>query len=947
LTDVSAPRVAYIVSHTHWDREWYRPFHEFRVELTRVVRAALDALERDDDFEHFLLDGQAIVLQDHLEIHPEDGERIRRLVSSGSLALGPWYVLPDEFLVSAEATVRNLLVGQRVARRWGGVQRVGYLPDSFGHIAQLPQILRRAGIDSFVYTRGNGDELETLGHEFLWCAPDGSEVLAIQQCGGYCNAGGLGHEEPWHAHTRREVGARRAVEQVRELFREMSRLSRGDVYLLNNGCDHFPPQRDFGRILAALREAFPRTTFIHGGLEAYVEEVKRAGIARERHSGELIGGKLHPILSGVWSARVYLKQRNDSCQSLLGDYLEPLAAYAHFRHGLDYPAGAIDHAWRLLLRNHPHDSICGCSVDAVHREMETRFDGVEQTARTLLQQRLEAIAPTFARRAQDDAATVLCVANPTPLRRSEVVERLVVLQPCGLDAEDLELVDESGRVVPFRVLDRRYLERFWGIDYRSELFSEDQHEKFQVYLDRFGERIVRGPEDRARSDVYFTIQFRAEDLPALGHANYRLRKRHDGREALPPPGSVEVRGDCIENEQLRVRLHPDGSLDVEDRASGRILRGLNRLEDTEDVGDEYDYSPADRSLTVFPSETGGRVGLLRDGGLRGRLEADFALRLPASIAPDRESRSGDRVDCRTRVRVGLDQGSRLIDVELLFDNLARDHRLRAVFPTDVHADTVVSDGHFYLNRRPIRQPEGADWVQPPPGTYPQQDFSLVEDGRRGLAVLARGLHEVEATHETDGSVTLRLTLLRAVDWLSRDDFDTRRRSNAGPTLYTPGAQCAGARRFRYAIVPFDGNLLGAGIKGLSQRYRTPPLVVQGVEDQSTPGGDSFISLRTGRSCVSAIKKHEERDHLVVRLYNLTAEPVEESLAFGLPVAGAWRTDLLEQRGDRLEVENEGEVPLRLGPHEIATVEIEFLGPRFTSSRSRSRTRPDRRRSPAV
>ncbi|MBT8461890.1 MAG: hypothetical protein KJO44_05145, partial [Gemmatimonadetes bacterium] len=204
--------MAFVVSHTHWDREWYQTHGEFRVDMDRAFRAVFDDLETGG-LDHFVLDGQAILLEDYLAARPEESDRIRELVSSGRLAVGPWYILPDEFLVSGEATVRNLLHGHRAAAELGGVQKVGYMPDSFGHVAQIPQILQGAGIDSFIYTRGDGDEVDRLGWEYRWQAPDGSEVLAINQVRGYCNAGGLGMHEIWHAHTPREVDPAHAVQQ--------------------------------------------------------------------------------------------------------------------------------------------------------------------------------------------------------------------------------------------------------------------------------------------------------------------------------------------------------------------------------------------------------------------------------------------------------------------------------------------------------------------------------------------------------------------------------------------------------------------------------------------------------------------------------------------------------------------------------------------------------------
>jgi alpha-mannosidase len=236
--------------------------------------------------------------------------------------------------------------------------------------------------------------------------------------------------------------------------------------------------------------------------------------------------------------------------------------------------------------------------------------------------------------------------------------------------------------------------------------------------------------------------------------------------------------------------------------------------------------------------------------------------------------------------------------------------LRAVFPTGVASDTVISDGHFQLVERPVDRPEGEDWVQPPPETIPQCEFTSVGNG---LAVLARGLPEVEARREKDG-VAICLTLLRCVGWLSRDDFPTRRRQNAGPTLATPDAQCSGEQRFRYAVTP------DADVKALSRRWRTPIPCVQGVADGAVAGGRGLLRKQASETCISAVKRHASRDTLVVRLYNLSREPVEEQLHFGFELKHAWRTNLLEKRVAALDVE--GAVRLTLRPHEICTVEVE-------------------------
>ncbi|MDJ0522853.1 MAG: glycoside hydrolase family 38 C-terminal domain-containing protein [Planctomycetota bacterium] len=919
----AAPTDAYIVSHTHWDREWYLTFPRFRVALTRIVRGVLDALENDPDFEHFCLDGQAIVLEDHLAIHSEDEPRIRALAEAGKLSLGPWYILPDEFLISRESTVRNLLLGHRVASRYGPVQRVGYMPDSFGHIAQVPQILRQAGMDSFVYTRGNGSEIDEVGCLYDWAAPDGSTVLAVNQVRGYCNAAGLGFDEIWHAHTQRDVKLERAVEQVRELFGAMSEQGGGDVVLLNNGCDHFPVQQEFGTVLTALREAYPHTTFRHTNLQAFVDAVREHGAERKRFEGELAGGRLHHILSGVWSARMPLKQWNDRCQTLLSGCWEPLEAYAHFALGRPYADGLLEHAWKKLLENHPHDSICGCSIDEVHRDMEPRFREVEETADAAMGEQLRALLPTFARKAEDDGETALCVFNPLPQSQRRVVERLVVLQPGEVDHESLAVVDDDGNSVPMEITEVEHVERFWGIDYRQTLWCEDQRARFETYKEQMGARILKLGEDQAGADRFVHLRFLA-DLPPVGHARYRLAS--DMERADPPTDeSVQTDGNRIENDVIAVVLHPDGTLDLEDKRTGRTHTGLNVLESTEDIGDEYDYSPAEESRTITSRGVDGIVTQVEFGALRATLEASFLMELPPAIDPSRRKRLDGTVACPVNVRVTLEAGSAVVDIDVSFVNHAADHRLRALFKAAIETDHLVSDGHFYENVRSLDLPADDDWVQPHPGTFPQQDFSLVQDDDGGLAVLNRGLPEVACTRE-EGGTTIALTLLRSVGWLSRDDFPTRRHSNAGPTIPTPDAQCLGAQRFRYALMPFTGSHPHAPVRLLSERWRTPTPVVQGVMDRAFASNPGLLTLSAEFACVTAIKKHVERETLVVRVFNPASESDMARLALGPKVRQAWHVDLLEQRAKEVEALREGHVEVFLKPHEIATVEIELEAP---------------------
>ncbi|MBU1072643.1 hypothetical protein KKG45_05290, partial [bacterium] len=756
-TEGRAPHRAFVVSHTHWDREWYLTFPEFRVDLVRVVSRVLDALEADPD-RHFMLDGQAAALEDHLRVLPADASRVRALAEAGRLSLGPWYVLPDEFLVGGESLARNLLIGRQAAGAHGDRLRVGYMPDSFGHAAQMPQLLREAGLDSFVFERGLGDEAERLGWRFVWRGPDGSEVLALNHCEGYCGAGGLGYEELWHAHTRREIDPVRAVQRMRELFAAAAERPGGDPFLVSNGCDHFPPQADFRRVLDALRKAFPQTEFVHAGLEDFVAAARAAGAGGRVRAGEMLGGFDRNILSGVWSSRMPLKQANERCETLLAAAAEPLAAYAHFLHGHAHPGGLLRDAWRELLLNHPHDSICGCSVDQVHRDMAPRFAHARLTAERIVQRTLEDLAPTFDVRPEGDRDTVLCVANTLPVPRREVITRTVVLQPFGYDLASLRLVDEAGAEVPFAIVDTQHVERFWGVDHRLQLTGEAQETSFAPYLAHFRSRMLKdGPGD-GEFDTRLTIQF-ACDLPPCGHALFRLL---EGTPPAATAGTVVVGADTLANDLIDVRLHPDGTFDLADRATDAAYRGLGRLEDRGDAGDEYDFHPVPGPSR--PEVVPGGVRQVRVTPLAGTIEADFTLRLPSRLTADRAARREDTVDCPATLRLTLRHGSPLLDARLRLENRAEDHRLRLEFPTPLRTDALICEDRYLVLERPLLREPTPDWVQPTPATWPQQGFSCLEDGERGLAVFNRGLPEVEGY--AAGGAGLAVTMLRCVGWLS-------------------------------------------------------------------------------------------------------------------------------------------------------------------------------------
>ena len=393
----------FVVPHTHWDREWYRPFEHFRLLLGGVVDEVIDTLERDPEFSSFTLDGQAIVLEDYVAVRPENESRLRALIAEGRIEIGPSYVLPDEFLVGGESLVRNLLIGRAVCERFGGrPSPAGYLPDSFGHPLQLPQILAGFGIETFLFSRGLGDEIDDVGVVFNWAAPDGSSVLALQLLGDYSNFANIANVD--------DAVAR--VEGVLDRFG--AALERAGVHqvVLCNGTDHRRIQRQMPSMCAELERRLPGSTFAISRYGDYVTALRTGELPS--WTGELVGSRLWNVLRGVNSSRLYLKQANERAEQRLLS-VETLAALCSVHAGAPFPLEDVTFAWQELLKCHPHDSICGCSCDEVHRDMLVRYASLDRTLDLLTENALA----QFSR--EPDSADRIGVINPLPFARSAVL----------------------------------------------------------------------------------------------------------------------------------------------------------------------------------------------------------------------------------------------------------------------------------------------------------------------------------------------------------------------------------------------------------------------------------------------------------------------------------------------------------------------------------------------
>jgi mannosylglycerate hydrolase len=879
---------AIVVSETHWDREWYQPFQEFRAKLVILFEELFGIFERDPRFKNFTTDGQACVIEDLLAVHPEYEDKVRKYAQEGKLSIGPFYVLPDNYVVSQESHVHNLLLGHDIANKYGNVMKAGYIPDPFGHIAQMPQILAGFDIPTLIFMRGLGNEFEEqhLGNEFWWWAPDrAAKVMGEFLIRGYGSVAGL------PTGTNAQGLHLSALNQIREAVNHIGKTSATPTILLNSGTDHLraqPELPDFIDEWNADPEINNGTTITQGDFVDFYNAVMARNPDLKDFSGELHGARFNELLSGVLSTRIYLKQANHACENKYVSYSEPANALA-WLFGYPYPHGYIWHGWRWLLQNQPHDSICGCSVDQVHEEMETRFSWAKGIADVTFHKAALFLASLIDVKASKDTVP-LYVFNPNPWPWSPVIDVLFKFSPLPGD-EGLEICpapynfhDESGTMLPAQ------------------------------------NRISKAPARYSESTyVHYLYSVQVKDVPAFGYKVIYMSE--DEEEVSSTQTDVKVGDNYLENDKIKIDFTEKGTLDIVDKATGELYEGQMVLVDDADAGDEYDYSwIADDAPISSKDAVHARVYPVQKGPARGSIEIHQVLPLPAKLLPNHKARSDEIIEQEIVTTVSITPGSPVIEFRTVLDNKVEDHRLRVRFQTGVQGDTVHADGHFTTVDRTIGLPDDSKWSQRAQGTHHVALYIDANDGTsRGLAVINKGLPEYEAKVE-DGAIVIYQTLFRAIGWLSRGDMLSRNH-NAGPNMEAPGAQCKRHLVFEYAMMVHAGETHAADVPRFAREFVNPAVLYENIgkheraiwalnyldfnnlvrnksvvpESKSLPESKSFIQLEsTPRVHMAIFKKAEHSDEAILRLYNPTHQEASGSITLGFDVASAGLRSLEEK-----------------------------------------------------
>ena len=901
-------RNIHVVSHTHWDREWYLTFQQFRLKLVQMVDELLDLLEKDPDYKHFMLDGQTIVLEDYLQMRPEREAELREHIQKGRISIGPWYILPDMFLVGPEAHIRNLLEGGRTAQKFGSKMMAGYMPDSFGHIGQMPQILRGFNIVTACLWRG----LDEDPCELAWQSPDGSRVLLAYLRDSYSNGASLPIPE-----TGPVLNGEDFDEALDHQAQSLADHSVSNHLLIMLGTDHMQPAGGTSQSIAYANQHLSDTRVLHSTLEEYLSALQNS-LELEKLplvSGELRQCRRMHLLPGVLSNRIWIEQRNHTAENLLTRWVEPFSAFAD---GM-LPAaelgrlraqnGIIRQAWRLLMQNHPHDSICGCSIDPVCEEMHTRFDQVDQIAEDLLRQNLDAIGSQVNTSGSGQAAALsgaVIVFNPSSFLRTDLVSVEINLPP---GTTSFALRDESGSELPFETLgqgvqelvnaslsQREFVTAFSTInegrisgmgirDFSTNLVGDtlfvdvtmsagepdmDVWNRAQKEVAAFiDNESVRTYQICGHTPELAIIVFTAPGIPGLGWRSFFIEVQ--SKPDVPAhPSRLNL---ALLPFLGRVARFPIGRLLIEWIRSDPASKPPHEIENNYfkiEVESTGTLSILDKTTgLLYKGQNhfidGGDCGdeynysppavnpfyhshlksvSIRRGKVCQILTLNLVLRSAEGLTPDRKARSATLLRIPITTVITLTQDVPRIDIHTHIENRTRDHRLRVHFPVPFKVKSAAYDGHFEIIDRKIGLP-----------AFDRKTW--VEDPRP--EVPQRAL--VDLSEEEHG-LTLANRGLPEVEVLQSGtgseialtllrsvgwlsrDDFQTRRGHAGPALETPAAQMPGLWEYDYSLIPHAGR---KHVQPEIEAYafETPlRTLVTPLQEGGLPSAGSFLSIHS-------------------------------------------------------------------------------------------------------
>lgn len=882
-------RKIHVIPHSHWDREWYFTTSRSKVYLMKDLGDVLNTLENDPEFKYFMVDAQGSLLDDYIKWRPQDKERISKLVNDGRLVIGPWYTQTDQLVISGESIVRNMYYGMKRCESFGKYMNVGYVPDSFGQSGNMPQIYRQFGIEDTLFWRGVSDDM--VKHtDYNWRGDDGSVVFTTQIPFGYYIGGNI-PEEP---EENEEFLQKECLEKAG------GRSATRHIYF-PNGFDQAPVRTNLPQLVKERNEKDPENEYVISCIEDYIKDVKSENPELEEVQGELVIAKHMRIHKSIFSSRSDLKVMNTQIQNYVTNVMEPLLTIS-YNLGNEYPHEAVAEIWKLLFENAAHDSIGSCISDTANEDVYVRYKQARDIAVNLVELHSRLIATNV----KNDADMTFTAINTLPQKRKDTVI-VKTYVPGGKFA----IIDEKGNDVDYTIIKSRDL-----TDYvLSQTIMLDPSRKFYV-------------PDQV---LEVTMAIKANDVPALGYVQYSIDTQKDSHKETADKK-------VLENKYYTIEVEENGSLTIVDKANNVTYKNQGILVENGDDGDSFNYSPPRKDMEVFSNESKCTVKI-SGSDIYDQAEIHFDMVVPADL--DERAEGKVSVTMLVDMTVALRKDSKVIDFNVKVDNKGLSHRLCVLFDSQIVSAFNYADQQFGLIKRPnyyekemklymesmnnktekkagIQElanwaNDQSTWQEPPISIEPTQSYVSLTDGKTGIAVIPQGVREYEVLDDSK----IRLTLFRTYGFMGKENLIYRPgRASGERIIETPAAQLLKEMEFNFGFTSYAGDINDSDIDTLAKQYNTNLEVYTYAEflngrlifsQREIEGQNAKIhSLfeTEGNLVVSAVKKAEEDDGYIIRLYNgKDHKDLDDKIKFNFDIKEAYYTNLKEEKTEEIKVEN--------------------------------------------
>ena len=882
-------RKIHVIPHSHWDREWYFTTSRSKVYLMKDLGDVLNTLENDPEFKYFMVDAQGSLLDDYIKWRPQDKERISKLVNDGRLVIGPWYTQTDQLVISGESIVRNMYYGMKRCESFGKYMNVGYVPDSFGQSGNMPQIYRQFGIEDTLFWRGVSDDM--VKHtDYNWRGDDGSVVFTTQIPFGYYIGGNIPeepeeNEEFWHKECLEKAGGRSATRHI----------------YFPNGFDQAPVRTNLPQLVKERNEKDPENEYVISCIEDYIKDVKSENPELEEVQGELVIAKHMRIHKSIFSSRSDLKVMNTQIQNYVTNVMEPLLTIS-YNLGNEYPHEAVAEIWKLLFENAAHDSIGSCISDTANEDVYVRYKQARDIAVNLVELHSRLIATNV----KNDADMTFTAINTLPQKRKDTV-----IVKTYVSGGKFAIIDEKGNDVDYTIIKSRDL-----TDYvLSQTIMLDPSRKFYV-------------PDQV---LEVTMAIKANDVPALGYVQYSIDTQKDSHKETADKK-------VLENKYYTIEVEENGSLTIVDKANNVTYKNQGILVENGDDGDSFNYSPPRKDMEVFSNESKCTVKI-SGSDIYDQAEIHFDMVVPADL--DERAEGKVSVTMLVDMTVALRKDSKVIDFNVKVDNKGLSHRLCVLFDSQIVSAFNYADQQFGLIKRPnyyekemklymesmnnktekkagIQElanwaNDQSTWQEPPISIEPTQSYVSLTDGKTGIAVIPQGVREYEVLDDSK----IRLTLFRTYGFMGKENLIYRPgRASGERIIETPAAQLLKEMEFNFGFTSYAGDINDSDIDTLAKQYNTNLEVYTYAEflngrlifsQREIEGQNAKIhSLfeTEGNLVVSAVKKAEEDDGYIIRLYNgKDHKDLDDKIKFNFDIKEAYYTNLKEEKTEEIKVEN--------------------------------------------